>query len=1061
MQKQKNSIDNLLWFLQERAKELNCLYRVEEILNQPDAQLPDVCQAIVGAIPLGFQYSELCASSISIADTEYTTENFRKTQWSLSAPILVQDKPIGQLSNYYLQEMPLGDEGPFLKEEVKLIQTIADRLGHFIMFHRIKHMYSEWQSAKESLTQDRKDDWRVVLDLLRQTDKSLFLSISHKMLNHLCWSGIEEAKQLVIRENPDSTSEEELARDSNMPHRRRALTTSNDATSKETFKIASEHMSDEEIFAFVQRRIQEDKLVTLSRALHQSQSLDQLADAIRRYHRIAPEGADLPSATQRGVHAALIRRLFSEQVQFVDIAKNFITINDFHSLLKNVIFGPDSRGKLGGKSAGLYLAEKILKKAAKGDPLLTEVKTPKTWYVTSDAIMAFMYFNNLEEIVEQKYKDINQVRLEYPHVVQTFKSGSFPPEVLQGLSVALDDLGDRPLIVRSSSLLEDRFGAAFSGKYKSLFLANRGTKQERLSALCDAIAEVYASTFGPDPIEYRAERGLLDFYEEMGIMIQEVVGTKIGHYFFPSFAGVAFSKNEFRWSPRIKREDGLIRLVPGLGTRAVDRVADDYPVLIAPGQPGLRVNVTMEEAVRYAPQYVDAIDLTTSSFETVSVEHLLRNYGHEIPNVHEIISILDRDHMRNFLGMQCDFKRDDMIVTFEGLFTRTQFVQRIKGITQLLEEKLGHPVDIEFASDGKDFYLLQCRPQSSSEVSTAAPIPRDVSSDRILFTANKYVSNGRMPDITHIVYVDPHQYDLVGDRQTLLEIGRAVGKLNKILPKRQFILMGPGRWGSRGDIKMGVAVTYSEINNTASLIEIARKRGNYLPDLSFGTHFFQDLVEANIRYLPLYPDDPGIIFNEQFFHESPSILVDLLPEAAHLQKVIRLIDVPAATNGQVLRLQMNADLDEAMGLLAPPMASDDTFRTADFEDGRSKDQSWRWRYRIAEHIASMIDPDKYGVKAVYLFGSTKNATAGPHSDIDLMIHFSGSEQQRALLESWLDGWSLSLDELNFMRTGIKIGGILDVHLVNDDEVEGKTGYAAKIDAVTDAARPLQMMKKSE
>ena len=135
----------------------------------------------------------------------------------------------------------------------------------------------------------------------------------------------------------------------------------------------------------------------------------------------------------------------------------------------------------------------------------------------------------------------------------------------------------------------------------------------------DAIAEVYASIFGPDPTEYRSERGLLDVHEEMGIMIQEVVGQAVGKYFLPACSGVAFSNNEFRWSARIKREDGLIRLVPGLGTRAVDRVADDYPVLIAPGQPSLRVNVTADEVLRYSPKRIDLINLETNAFETVDV----------------------------------------------------------------------------------------------------------------------------------------------------------------------------------------------------------------------------------------------------------------------------------------------------------------------------------------------------------------------------------------------------------------------------------------------------------
>ena len=136
----------------------------------------------------------------------------------------------------------------------------------------------------------------------------------------------------------------------------------------------------------------------------------------------------------------------------------------------------------------------------------------------------------------------------------------------------------------------------------------------------DAIAEVYASIFGPDPIEYRAERGLLDLHEEMGILVQEVVGQAVGKYFLPACSGVAFSNNEFRWSARISRSDGLIRMVPGLGTRAVDRVADDYPVLIAPGQPSLRANVTVEEVLRYSPRRVDVINLETNSFETVECD---------------------------------------------------------------------------------------------------------------------------------------------------------------------------------------------------------------------------------------------------------------------------------------------------------------------------------------------------------------------------------------------------------------------------------------------------------
>ncbi|HSS79188.1 MAG TPA: pyruvate, phosphate dikinase, partial [Thermoanaerobaculia bacterium] len=154
------------------------------------------------------------------------------------------------------------------------------------------------------------------------------------------------------------------------------------------------------------------------------------------------------------------------------------------------------------------------------------------------------------------------------------------------------------------------------------------------------------------------------------------------------------------------------------------------------------------------------------------------------------------------------------------------------------------------------------------------------------------------------------------DVDAMREVGRAVGRLNRLLPRRRFALLGPGRWGSRGDIRLGVPVTYADLSNTAVLMEIARGRDGYVPDLSFGTHFFQDLVESNIRYLPLYPDDPGVAFNEPFFRGSPNELAALLPELAHLSEVVRVIDVTRASSGLALRILMNGENDEAVGFLA-------------------------------------------------------------------------------------------------------------------------------------------------
>jgi pyruvate,water dikinase len=1059
MNKEKQSIDRLIWGLQERAKELNCLYKIEELMNRPDSQIDEVCQRILEAIPPGWQYPDICVAEVKLQGKSCYSPDFKPTPWVQSADIIVQDKKEGEINVYYTNEMPKADDGPFLKEETKLLHTIADRLSHFILYNRMKTVFQEYQSAKKDIIEHKASEWQVALNFLRQTDKNLFFNISRRMLNHLCWSGIDEAELLLQNSGAGWKKEEiELEDDENRPYQKKVLAFS-EKLSDRTFKIASKYLTSDQILYNIQKWIQEARLSFLVQVANRNLPLVEVVDAIRRYHHIAPEGIELPPASKRGVQVSLIRRFLSDQPEFINIAKDYIEIDDFYNILDRIVFPPGSHGRLGGKSTGLFLANQIIKKSRILDESIDDIKVPRTWYLTSDVLFNFLAHNNLLEVVEQKYKDINQVRLEYPHIVQTFKNCNFPTEIVQALSMILDDFKDRPIIVRSSSLLEDRTGAAFSGKYKSLFLANQGSKQERLAALTDAIAEVYASVYGPDPIDYRAERGLLDFVEEMGIMIQEVVGTRIGDYYFPAYAGVAFSRNEVRWSPRIKQEDGLLRLVMGLGTRAVDRISNDYPVLVAPGQIGLRVNATVDEVVRYAPKNMDVINLKTNSFETVEIKDLLKKYGDDIPKINKIISIFDGQVLRIPLGKEVDFEKDDPVVTFDGLLGKTKFIDNLIKLIALLEEKLGTPVDIEFACDGMDFYLLQCRSQSYSEGAEPAKIPKNIPEDRIVFSAHRYISNGRVPDITHIIYVDPQKYDELEDQSSFLAVGRAIGILNKLLPRKRFVLMGPGRWGSRGDIRMGVKVTYSDISNTAMLIEIARKKGNYLPEPSFGTHFFQDLVESEIRYLPLYPDDAGTVFNHDFLTNAENMLLTALPEYAFLSDTLKIIDVKQNTGGLLLRILLNAEIDQAVGILNEPAPDSHTFLPPLDLGSKKTENHWAWRLRMAEQIASQLDPDRFDVKGFYVFGSTKNATSGPESDIDLLIHVQGTKKQRKELETWLEGWSLCLDEMNRLRTGYKTSGILDVHFVTDADIAKKTSYAMKIGAVTDAARPLPLKSK--
>lgn len=885
--------------------------------------------------------------------------------------------------------------------------------------------------------------WRELLEVIRQGRGRQFVRVSRKMLNHLCSIGLSEAQVMLAEVDAGpagAARRESRSPEAKMPGTRVPLEQSPLMTGA-PFDLAARYLPDDDISERLQRWLKEDEASFFGTVVADPRStMPEIAEAIRRYNDVLRGRSGLAPSTLKSLRVSLIQRFLTEQLDYINIAKEVARITDFHGLLDRVIMTRGCYGKLGGKAAGLLLAGWILEQPEAQELGVGEIKTPRTWHVVSDVIMDFIRLNDLDDVMDQKYKDISQVRREYPNMVQLFKNSPFPPELVEGLARALDYFGDVPLIIRSSSLLEDRFGTAFSGKYKSLFLANTGSREERLFALQDAVAEVWASILGPDPIEYRRERGLQEFVEEMGILIQEVVGTRVGRWWLPAFAGVAFSLNEFRWSPRIRREDGLIRLVPGLGTRAVDRIGEDFPVLAVPGQKGLRAHATVQETLRYCPRRADVINLEAARFETVDLDALLREAGGEYPLIERIFSVLRAGHLQQVPRLMMDPEHDDLVADMRGLLDGTDFVPRVQALLKTLEMFLESPVDIEFAHDGKDFYLLQCRPQAMSGDTAPSVIPHDVLPEEILFTANRFVSNGQVPDITHVVYVVPEAYAALPDAETMRSVGRVIGALNNLLTKRSFILMGPGRWGSRGDIKLGVSVTYADINNTAMLVEVARRRGDYVPDLSFGTHFFQDLVEAGIRYLPLYPDDAGVVFQEAFLLAAPNRLAELLPDHAALAACVRVIDVPAASGGRVLRIYQNADLDHAMAVMEEPGERRSQMAARGATTGAvSPLLHARWRRQVAEELARGLDPDTRGVVAVHLRGSVAEGRARPESDIDLVIRFDGDPAQRAWLDAWLDGWNRALGALNLQNTGVRVEKLLDAVIVSGDDTELATG----------------------
>lgn len=677
------------------------------------------------------------------------------------------------------------------------------------------------------------------------------------------------------------------------------------------------NFTDEEAEAYINLARKMERFRHLNRVVHMDGATSvQIKKALSAFCEI-PEGSlYIPPNEAIAARVALINHFISNQLRFIGIAKHHITIRDINELCNQSYWSRRRSGRVGGKAAGMLLAYKILlPRLSQKDPELEKyVVIPESYYFNSGIFSDFLDYNNLEEFRSQKYKSRETIEEEYKTMARLFERASFPQDLVERFKEFLEKVGEHPLILRSSSLLEDNFGYAFSGKYDSVFLANQGDLDKRLQEFIWGLKRVHMSTFGPAPILYRMDHDLLDFDERMSVLVQKVAGRRWGDYFFPFAAGVAYSRNTYRWTPRIKMEEGLVRLVFGLGTRAVDRVAGDYPRMIALGHPLLRPEMGADQIRKYSQKMVDVLNLKENRLETASFQDLMVKTQH--PDVPQAVSIIEDGHLAMPMFRAQDLEPENCCITFDGLLTRSPFVKLMRKILRRLEEAYGHPVDIEFAWDQDKLYLLQCRTLAIGSNDHSVRLPDDVPVENIVFTNDKGVSNGAIPNVEYVVYVDPRAYNRLQTYEQKLAVGRVVGRLNRLLESKRYGLLGPGRWGSN-DINLGVRVGYEDINQTLFLAEIAFKEKGATPEVSYGTHFFNDLVEARILPIAIYPDEAENFFKESFFTETPNLLGVLAPDLASYSEVVRVIHVPKCYDGQLLHVYQDAENQKGMGFIGP------------------------------------------------------------------------------------------------------------------------------------------------
>jgi hypothetical protein len=482
----------------------------------------------------------------------------------------------------------------------------------------------------------------------------------------------------------------------------------------------------------------------------------------------------------------------------------------------------------------------------------------------------------------------------------------------------LEKIGKQPLIVRSSSLLEDNFGTSFAGKYESHFCPNQGTLEENLRNLTQAIQRIYASVFNPDALLYRRSKGLQDYDERMAILLQVVQGEKFGRYYLPHGAGVAFSHNQFRWTPQIRREDGFVRLVWGLGTRAVDRVGNDYPRLVALSHPLLHPEATPEAVRRYSQHYVDVIDLEDNEFKSLPVVDVITS---RYPPLRYIAQMDEDGYQVPMHTSILDGDTSQLVITFDEMLRRTPMAGRLREMLNLLEEHYHSPVDTEFTLNIVDpysvqpevnFCLLQCRPQSHLKEKKSI-FPTSLNPADVIFSTRRIVPEGQVDSIHYVLFVTPEGYFALKSPAERAELVKAIRLVNARLDCDCFITVGPGRWGtSNSELACRSAMATLPHPGIGGVIRQRHRPG---AEPSFGTHFFQDLVESNIYPLAVYLDDSGAVFNRNFFYKTPNELVSMLPQAAKLADCLRLIVVESFRPGYHIELVMDDDRGQAVAYL--------------------------------------------------------------------------------------------------------------------------------------------------
>ncbi len=596
----------------------------------------------------------------------------------------------------------------------------------------------------------------------------------------------------------------------------------------------------------------------------------------------AKEALEQPPEQQEDVKKQLMHMLFGKESRMFELCRKYFSLNDILHISSRVL----GTGQIGGKSIGMLLARKILEKEGK-DSFSSFLEPHDSYYLGADIFYTYIVQNGWWKLrTEQKSQDGYYKYA--PELKEKLLSGRFPKDIQEQLVQMLEYFGQSPIIVRSSSLLEDNFGNAFAGKYESVFCANQGTPEERYDAFEQAIRTVYASSMSEDALAYRMNRGLFELDEQMAILVQRVSGDQYGDYFFPHVAGVGNSSNLYVWDKSIDMDAGMLRLVFGLGTRAVDRTVGDYARIVCLDNPMRVPPMNQEDQKKYSQHGADVISLKENILTSVELDSVI---SQDIKADKELFASMDIQTAIRLRELGYTEKTIPYILDFKRLLKNTDFPAVMKNMLALLSQVYDYPVDIEYTANfTKDnqfkINLLQCRPLQTRGLGNAIEMPR-IDKRNCFFSVkgNFMGGNIRLP-VDYVVYVDAKAYSRLNE-QDKYSIARQIGMINTRLKDASTILIGPGRWGTTTP-SLGIPVHFTELCNMSVICEVSSAEAGFMPELSYGSHFFQDLVEAGIFYVAIIDGQKDVVFNPERILEMENILESILPQSKIFRDVIHV-----------------------------------------------------------------------------------------------------------------------------------------------------------------------------